>query len=138
MRKIMIAASALVAVGACATLGEAQAATFEIDNFGSPSKPLSWSGTGVIVDQLVTTSALLYVNASGATNVSYGAGALTVSSDAGVIPFAQVGYDAYAGTPVSVDTTPYKYYELSFSGGSGSLNITAEMYSSTGPCVLHL
>ncbi len=81
----------------------------------------------------MTTSAFLYVNTSGATNVSYGAGALTVSSDAGVIPFAQVGYDAYAGNPVTVDTTPYKYYELSFSGGSGFLNVNAEMYSSTGP-----
>ena len=140
MRKAMITGLAVVAVGAFASPGEAQAATYEIDNFASPSSPLSWSGTGagIFVDQHVTPSALLYVftsatNPAGATSVSYGAGALTVSSDAGVVPFAQVGYDAYAGSSVSVDTTPYKYYELSFSGGSGFLNINAEMYSSTGP-----
>lgn len=140
MRKMMIAGLALGAVSTLAASGEAQAATYEIDNFGSPSNPLSWSGTGagVFVDQQVTTSAFLYVNTSatnpaGATNVSYGAGALTLSSDAGVISFAQVGYDAYAGSPVSVDTTPYKSYELSFSSGSGFLNVNAEMFSSTGP-----
>lgn len=140
MAKYSFAALALAAAGAFAIPGEAQAATYEIDHFGSPSSALSWSGTGagVVVDEQVTTSAFLYVITSATslaevTNVSYGAGALTVSSDAGVIPFAQVGYDAYAGNPVSVDTTPYKYYELSFSGGSGFLNINAEMFSSTGP-----
>ncbi len=44
MRKIMVVGSALVAVGAFAAPGEAQAATYEVDNFGTPSSPLSWSG----------------------------------------------------------------------------------------------
>jgi hypothetical protein len=95
MRKMIVAGLALGAMAAFAAPGEAQAATYEIDNFGSPSNPFSWSGTGagVFVDQLVTNSAFLYVNASatnpaGATNVSYGAGALTVASDASPIPAA--------------------------------------------------
>jgi hypothetical protein len=122
--KAKLAGMIIALVGAMAT-EPSSASTYEIDNF--------YAGATA-----ADANASVYVNSSPLATYSYGGGSLSTlanGSPNGIYDI-QVGYAAW-GSPqnfgLSFNTTPYKYYELSFSGAVGYLNINAEMYSDTGP-----
>jgi hypothetical protein len=132
-----------------AVAAHATAGVLVIDDFTSPAIPAVYSGNGLstLVDAVVPGSkptiinAVIDVNPSNETaTASYGGGGLTLVSPTQGRAYAQVGYGAFAaGAPMTVDTTPYHYFELSFAGSDQPLNINAELYSASpsGPLIYY-
>ena len=125
-------------------------AVYVIDDFGTPSTALSFSGsgTGSIVDQLVPGARATFLQADtdvnpldGVATVSYGGGQLTVSSPSQGRTYASVGYDDFANHlhDTSLDTTPYNYFEFQFAYSDKPININALLYSGTptGPNIYY-
>jgi hypothetical protein len=134
-----------------AGLAQASAASYEISSFSDPSTPLVFTGaTGwVVQDSLITSSPPTALNVGVATNpmggnatATFGDGSVSVISPAGGRAYGEVGFYGYAGPPTfaNVDTAPYNYYALTFSGATGELNIVAEMFSDfpTGPATYYI
>lgn len=127
----------------------ASAASYVVDNFAAPATAAGYSlvGLGTLFSGLVPGSLPTNLNVvsdvnplNALTTTSYGGGALTLTSPSLGRAYAQVGYGAYAaGSPMSVDTTSYNYFELSFARANEVLNINAELYSAspTGPLIYY-
>lgn len=142
---LAIGAAAIAAAGLPAA--PASASSFVFDNFATPASAFTASlvGPGIIFQGQVPGTQTT-VNADTANNpanavstLSYGAGALSLTSSPQNASRVEAGYGAFGSSSFHLDATPYNYYKISFNQANVDLNLNAVMFSATptGPNIYY-